>query len=233
MDDASTDTARSEASGASVGEAKWAAMKELERRYPGLDVEHVEFEVVEQSAGDEGEDAKVVAVADLSAWKAAEREFEWPSEPAERVREILRRIAAHLDLRASVDVEEGQEELSGSLSGSELGLFIGKHGQTIDAVQFLCAQAAYRGRAERKRVVVDAGGYRSRREAALHRQADRGAADAIRYGRAVELDSMVAQERRVVHLYLKDRPEVETHSEGDDPFRRVVITPLGGRLQSE
>jgi spoIIIJ-associated protein len=222
------DTARSEGSGSSVGEAKWAAMKELERRYPGLDVAHVQFEVLEESVGDEGEGgaARVVAVANLSAWAAAEQEFEWPSEPAERVREILRRVAAHLELRASVDVEEAQEELAGSLSGAELGLFIGKHGQTIDAVQFLCAQAAYRGRAERKRVVVDAGGYRARREAALQRQADRGAADALRYGRAVELDSMVAQERRLVHVYLKDRPEVETHSEGDEPFRRVVITPL-------
>jgi spoIIIJ-associated protein len=228
VEDAGSQSARSEASGSSVGEAKWAAMKELERRYPGLGVDHVQFEVLEESTGDEG-GARVQAVADLSAWAAAEREFEWPSEPAERVRELLRRVAVHLELRASVDVEETQEDLIGSLSGSELGLFIGKHGQTIDAVQFLCAQAAYRGQAERKRVVVDAGGYRARREAALQRQADRGAADAVRYGRAVELDSMVAQERRIVHVYLKDRPEVETHSEGDEPFRRVVITPLRER----
>jgi spoIIIJ-associated protein len=232
MNDSELDTARCEAKGATVGEAKWAAMKELERSYPGIDVEHVEFQVVDSSTGDE-DGVRVVAVADLTAWKTAEREFEWPGDPAERVREILRRIAAHLDLRASVDVEEGPEELRGSLSGSELGLFIGKHGQTIDAVELLCSQAAYRGRAERKRVAVDAGGYRSRREAALQRQADRGAADAVRYGRAVELDSMVAGERRLVHVYLKDRPDVETHSEGDEPFRRVVITPLRARSPGE
>ena len=76
-------------------------------------------------------------------------------------------------------------------------------------------------------MVVDAGGYRERREAALRRQADRGVADAVRFGRAVELDSMTAQERRVVHVYLRERAEVETHSEGDDPFRRIVITPVG------
>jgi spoIIIJ-associated protein len=59
----------------------------------------------------------------------------------------------------------------------------------------------------------------------LHRQADRATADALRYGRAVELDSMGAAERKVVHEYLQDHPDVATHSEGDEPFRRIVITP--------
>jgi spoIIIJ-associated protein len=217
-----------EAEGASVGEAKWGAMKELEHRYPGLNVEHVEFEVLEERpAGDDAGFARVSAVADVSAWRLAEQEFDWKEEPAERVRELLRRIAAHLGLRASVDVEEDDDELRATLSGSELALFIGKHGQTIDAIQLLCGQAAYRGQAGRKRVVVDAGGYRERREGALRRQADRGVADALRYGRPVELDSMSSGERRIVHVYLQDRPDVETHSEGDEPFRRIVITPAG------
>jgi spoIIIJ-associated protein len=219
-----------QAEGASLGEAKWAAMKELEHRYPGLDVEHVRFEVLEERAGDgEGGFVRVSAAADVSAWRVAEREFEWPEEPADRVRELLRRITAYLGLRASVDVEEDEGGLRAAVSGAELGLFIGKHGQTIDAVQFLCAQAAYRGQAERKRVVVDAGGYRERREAALRRQADRGAADALRYGRPVELDSMSSQERKFVHLYLEDHTAVETHSEGDEPFRRIVISPIHAR----
>ena len=216
-----------EAEGGSLGEAKWAAMKQLERRYPGLDVEHVEFEVLEQQVG-EGEEgfARVAATADLSAWREAEQEFTWPAEPAERVREIVKRVIAYLGLRASVDVEETDEDLRASISGPDLGLLIGKHGQTIDALQFLCSQAAFRGFEHRKHVTLDAGGYRERREAMLQRQADRGAADALRYGRAVELDSMAAAERKVVHLYLRDRPEVETHSEGDEPFRRIVITPV-------
>jgi spoIIIJ-associated protein len=221
--------ARMEAEGSSAGEAKWAAMKELERAHPGLTVDFVEFEVLEERSG-EGEaegHARVAAVADLEAWKSAEREFEWPEEPSERARELLRRITAHLGLRASVDVVEEEDVLKVAVSGPELGLFIGKHGQTIDAIQFLCAQAAYRGREGRKRVIVDAGGYRERREAAVLRQADRGAADAIRYGRAVELDSMPAFERKLVHTHLDSRPDVETHSEGDEPFRRIVITPLG------
>lgn len=227
------DSARVEAEAASAGEAKWAAMKELERRYPGLGVEHVEFRVLKEgSTRSESDAAKVVAIADLRAWRAAEQAFEWPDDPADRIREVLRRISALLGLRASVDVEENGEELRAGLSGTDLGLFIGKHGQTIDSIQYLCAQAAYRGRPERKRVIVDAGGYRERREAALRRQADRGAADAVRYGRSVELDSMSSQERRIVHLYLEPNPEVETHSEGDEPFRRIVITPIRRRASS-
>jgi spoIIIJ-associated protein len=219
---------RARGEGHSVGAAKWAAMKELERRFPGITVEQVEFEVLEEGGGEEadGPPAQVAAVADLAAWRLSEREFHWPAEPAERVRELLKRLVAHLGLRGSVDVEERDDEIYADVNGPELGLLIGTRGATLDAIQLICSQAAFRGAADRKRVTVDAAGYRERREAALRRQADRGVADALRYGRPVELDSMGSQERRVVHNYLKDRPEVETHSEGEDPFRRIVITPL-------
>jgi spoIIIJ-associated protein len=224
----SGDVVRVEADGTSVGAAKWAAMKQLEQRFPGIEVDHVEFEVLEEhpaaGGGDEGQ-VRVAAEANLSAWRAAEQEFAWPDEPAERVRAILRRTIAALAIRASVDVSESDDELRATVSGPDLGLLIGKHGQTIDSLQFICGQAAFRGREDRKRVVLDAGGYRERREAMLRRQADRGAADAVRYGRAVELDAMSANERKTVHVYLEDRGDVQTHSEGDEPFRRVVITP--------
>lgn len=220
---------RVEADGSSLGAAKWAAMKQLEQRYPGLDVEQVEFEVLEErpAVGDAEEGyVRVAATADVDAWRTAEKDFTWPDEPRERVREIVRRTISYLGVRASVDVEETAEEVRANISGPDLGLVIGKHGHTIDSLQFLCGQAAFRGAEERKRVVIDAGGYRERRESVLQRQADRGVADALRYGRAVELDSMGAAERKVVHVYLKDRPDVDTHSEGDEPFRRIVITPL-------
>jgi len=202
-------------------------MKELERSYPGISIDHVSFEVFEEEAEDEtGPVTRVVATADLERWQAAERDFAWPDEPAERVREILRRVVSALGLRASVDVTERDGEIWAEVSGPELGLLIGKHGQTLDALQSVCGQAAFRGSEDRVPVVVDAAGYRERREGALRRQADRGVADALRYGRAIELDSMGSQERKVVHNYLKDRADVDTHSEGDEPFRRIVITPL-------
>ena len=217
---------RAAGEGDSVGAAKWSAMKALEHRFPGITVEQVEFEVLEAGGGEEGPPARVRAVADVAAWRRSEREFHWPAEPAERVRELLKRLVAHLGLRGTVDVEEREDEIYADVNGPELGLLIGKRGATLDAIQFISAQAAFRGAADRKRVTVDAAGYRERREAALKRLADRGVADALRYGRPVELDSMGSQERRVVHNYLKDRPEVDTHSEGEDPFRRIVITPL-------
>ena len=77
-------------------------------------------------------------------------------------------------------------------------------------------------------MVVDAAGYRERREAALRRAADLAVADALEYGRAVELEPMGAFERRTVHMYLRERTEVETHSEGDEPDRRLVVTPVRG-----
>jgi spoIIIJ-associated protein len=212
----------------SVGAAKWAAMKELELRLPGITVEHVEFEVLDEGGGDDEAPARVEAVADVARFRAAEREFAWPPEPAERVREILKRLIAHLGLRGSVDVAERDDEIYADVNGPELGLLIGKHGATLDAIQLICAQAAFRGASDRKRVTVDAAGYRERRDAALRRHADRGVADALRYGRPVELDSMSSQERRTVHNYLKDQPEVDTHSEGEEPFRRIVITPVRG-----
>jgi spoIIIJ-associated protein len=224
----SGDAVQVEADGPGVGAAKWAAMKQLENRFPGIEVEHVQFEVLEErpASGDEQGYARVTASADVGAWRQAEKEFSWPDEPSERVRDIIRRTIAYLGIRASVDIEESADELRASVSGPELGLLIGKHGQTIDSLQFVCSQAAFRGKEERKRVVLDAGGYRERRESMLHRQADRAVADALRYGRAVELDSMAAAERRIVHVYLQERSEVETHSEGDEPFRRIVITPV-------
>ena len=220
-----------EADGPSVGAAKWAARTQLERRYPGIEVDHVEFEVLEEqpASGDAEGYARVAASADVSAWRESEKEFSWPDEAGERVREIVRRTISFLGIRASVDIEESEDELRATVSGPELGLLIGKHGQTIDSLQFVCSQAAFRGYEERKRVVIDAGGYRERREGMLQRQADRAVADALRYGRAIELDSMAAAERKVVHTYLKDRSDVDTHSEGDEPFRRIVVTPIRPR----
>jgi spoIIIJ-associated protein len=86
-------------------------------------------------------------------------------------------------------------------------------------------RAALRGDAQRKQVVVDAAGYRERHEAALHRAADRAVADALKFGRPVDLEPMRPLERKAVHVYLRDRTDIETHSEGDEPDRRLVITP--------
>jgi spoIIIJ-associated protein len=149
-----------------------------------------------------------------------------PEEPVDRVRALLERVVEELGLDASVSVEEGDEEIHADVDGEDVGLLIGRHGQTIDAVQLLCYQAAFRGRQERKRVTVDAAGYRRRQGESLRRRADMAAEDAVRHQEAVEMDPMGSNERRVVHEHLRDRTEVETYSEGDEPNRYVVVAPL-------
>ena len=152
---------------------------------------------------------------------------EVPEEPVERVREVVARVIEAIGLDASVDVTESDEEIRATVEGpDEMGRLIGRHGQTIDALQHIAWRAAFHDREERKAVVVDAAGYRQRREEALQRQADRAASEALRYGRPVELEPMSAAERKTVHNYLADRTDVETHSEGDEPERRLVVSPL-------
>jgi spoIIIJ-associated protein len=149
-----------------------------------------------------------------------------PAEPAERVRAILERVVDALEVEADVEVDEDPEQIVGRVDGEDVGLLIGRRGQTIDAVQLLCYRAAFRGLQERKRVVVDAAGYRERRQEAIERQADRAAERALKTAKEIELEPMTPSERRVVHQHLKDRAGVETFSEGDEPERCVIVAPL-------
>jgi spoIIIJ-associated protein len=149
-----------------------------------------------------------------------------PEQPAERVRAVIERVLDAVEIDAEVELEEDDEAITARIEGEDLGLLIGRHGQTIDALQLVCYRAAFRGSAERKRVVVDAAGYRDRRHDILSRQADSAAERALRGGNPVELEPMSSQERRVVHDHLKERAGIETYSEGDEPERRVIVAPL-------
>ena len=145
--------------------------------------------------------------------------------PAERVRDLLERVNEALNLEAEVEVLEEGDRIRGVLHGEDMGLFIGRHGQTIDAVQHLAFKVAAHGESPAPKVEVDAAGYRERRRTALERQADHAASDALRSARPVALDAMSATERKVVHEYLKDRDDVETYSEGTEPDRQLVVAP--------
>jgi spoIIIJ-associated protein len=143
------------------------------------------------------------------------------------VRDVLDHILAAVGVRARVDIDENDENVTATFVGGELGLLIGKHGQTIDAIQYLANAIVWRNRGdERKAVVVDAAGYRARREASLSTLAKRSAERAVGSGRSVELEPMTAVERKVVHVQLKDVPGVVTRSEGTEPNRFVVIDPV-------
>jgi spoIIIJ-associated protein len=149
-------------------------------------------------------------------------------EPAELLEELLEEITAGLGLDAEVEVEERDGVLRGLIVGDDVGLFIGRRGQTIDAVQHLAQRIVFPEGPSTTRVEIDADGYRERRAELLREDADDAAEEALREGRPVELDPMPPSERRIVHEYLRERGGVETHSEGEEPKRYLVITPADG-----
>jgi spoIIIJ-associated protein len=224
-----TEAVQVEATGETVGEAKWAALRELEKLQPGIDKTAVQFQVL--SEGERGllgvgyAPARVIASVDPTA-VIDEAPAEEDSELGREVREVLGRILEAIGVRAQISLREDDESLVASLGGRELGLVIGKHGQTIDAIQYLVNAIIWRGQTDgRKQVVVDAAGYRARREATLEALAVRSAERAVASAKAVELEPMTAVERKVVHVRLKEFPGVGTRSEGTEPNRFVVIEP--------
>ena len=222
-------TVQVEAEGETVGEAKWSALRELEKLAPGIDKAAVRFQVV--SEGERGllgvgyAPARVVATVAEDA--APVRELRDESDPAALARELVERIAAALGVDCRAAVAEDDETIVVNCSGRELGMLIGRHGQTIDAMQYLAN--AIRRRAfpdEEREVVVDAAGYRERRRATLEQLAVRSAQRVVDDGAPVELEPMTAIERKVVHVRLKEFPGVETSSEGTEPNRFIVVSPV-------
>ena len=224
-----------ETTGETVGEAKWAALRELERLRPGLDKTAVRFQVVTE--GERGllgvgyEPARVVAtVAGQAAPAAPDADFAGPrageSDDAARLRELVERIAREIGVQCTVEVEEGEAELRAVCDGHDLGMLIGRHGQTIDALQYLVNAIVLRSELpETKPVIVDAAGYRARREATLTALADRTADQVRATGEEAPLEPMTAVERKIVHLHLKELHGVETRSEGTEPNRYVIVAP--------
>ena len=221
-----------EATGETVGEAKWAALRELEKRHPGLDKAAVQFEVVAE--GERGilgvgyEPARVLAhLPAEAAVEAAEAEpVTEEGGQAGEARALVAQIVDAIGVDADVVARDEPEAIVVTCSGPDVGLLIGRHGQTIDAVQYLLNVIAYRAYGDDKRdVVVDAAGYRARRQATLESLADRVAERVLESGEPEELEPMTAVERKVVHLRLKEVAGVGTTSEGNEPNRYVVVIP--------
>jgi spoIIIJ-associated protein len=218
-----------EATGETVGEAKWAALRELERLAPGVDRDGVRFQVV--SEGERG--LLGVGYAPARVLATADRPPARPSEPAPVgegehaiARELLERVVGTLGLDATVRVDDSGDEILATVTGADLGVLIGRHGQMIDSLQYLANAMAHRALGEeRRRIVIDAAGYRARRASTLEALARRTAEQASATGLRVELESMSAVERRIVHEVLKEDPEVSTVSEGTEPNRYVVVVP--------
>jgi spoIIIJ-associated protein len=215
-----------EATGETVGEAKWKALRDLERLAPDVDKTSVRYQVV--SEGERGllgvgyMPARVIAAADAPDAPEAAVDGD-VSEVAARVRTLVEHVVAAIGAGSRVDVRETEEEISVACVGGDAGLLIGKHGQTIDALQYV-ANAAVHRRGEGKLVTVDVSGYRERRRVTLEGIAVR-AGDRALGGERVELEPMTAVERKVVHERLQDVAGVQTASEGTEPNRYVVVLP--------
>ena len=224
-----------EATGETVGEAKWAAVRELQRLVPGLDRDAIRFQVVTE--GERGllgvgtTPARVVASAVAAAPEPgpAGRALEpVPTGEPAIAEGLLDRACAALGIDARVSLVEREGELVATAEGDDAGVLIGRHGQMLDALQLLANAIAHvQVGEERRRIVIDAAGYRGRRAETLETLARRTAERVSATGQPVMLEPMSAVERRLVHEALKDDPEIETASDGVEPYRAVVVLPRG------
>jgi spoIIIJ-associated protein len=145
----------------------------------------------------------------------------------EALEDLLAEVTEGLGLDVEIEVEQTEETLTGRVQGADVGLLIGRRGQTIDAVQHLAQRIVFPEGPAPLRVVIDADGYRERRAEALRADADDAAEEVLRSGREVEMEPMPASERRVVHEHLRERGDVSTHSEGEEPERHLVVSLPG------
>ena len=130
-----------------------------------------------------------------------------------------------MGLDVNIKVFANGESVYIDIDGKDSGTVIGKRGQTLDAIQYLTSLVVNKGREGYTRVVIDAEGYRKKREQTLEKLAHRLADKVSRQGRSVRLEPMNPYERKVIHTALQDRAGVTTRSEGEEPYRRVVIEP--------
>lgn len=199
-----------EKTGKTVEDALEAALIEL-----GVERDQVEYRVVEAPSKAlfgilGGREAKVVVTVKKV-------------DPAEAARNFLEKVTKAMGLVVGIDVVYGEENITLNLRGEDLGLLIGKHGQTLDALQYLTNLASHQEGRERQRIVVDIEDYRKRRADTLEQLALRLADRVKRSGERVFLEPMTPHERKIIHMSLQDDSSVETYSEGQEPFRRVVI----------
>ena len=143
-------------------------------------------------------------------------------------------VTGYMGIEANLEKEENEDTVFYSLNGQRMGTVIGRRGETLDALQYLTNIVAGKEKEiPRKRVVIDAEDYRQRREETLVRLATRLAAKAKKSGRRVVLEPMNPQERRVIHTTLEGDTEVRSISEGEDPYRRLVIYPILGEYRGD
>lgn len=149
------------------------------------------------------------------------------SDPCAVLEAMFEAVLDGMDLEGTLTVTRTDAgEIAIDIAGDDLEALIGRDGAVIDALQYLAHQAALRAAGgEAQRVTLDAGGYRERRRHQLERLAEHAANEAVAHGEEIELDAMTPHDRRIVHMALAERSDIETRSEGDEPNRRIVVLP--------
>ncbi|MBQ8506620.1 MAG: protein jag [Clostridia bacterium] len=176
----------------------------------------------------ENKEPKAEPVTEAAPMEPAEPFVATPEEEltdtAKNARSFLLGLTEKMGVPATIEVGESEEQLKMVLSGENMSILIGRRGETLDALQYLTSLNVNRGREEYLRVSLDTENYRAKREEALRKLAVRMANRAKKSGRRVALEPMNPNERRILHSALQNDPEVTTHSEGEEPYRRVIIT---------
>lgn len=193
-----------------VREIDTGASADLDAKDPSADMAELETRL--------GEEADETVTAAKPGVSLAEQE--------ERARKFLEDVFAAMKIEVELQRSETEEGVLFQIEGESLGILIGKHGQTLDALQYLTNLAANRGvSGERLHVLLDIEGYRARREETLTRLAGHLAEKACRIGQEIHLEPMNRHERKIIHMALQDSRKVSTYSAGDEPRRYVVIVP--------
>lgn len=200
---------RVEISAKTIDEAIKLAAEQLE-----TDIDNLEIEVLEEASkgffGLGSKQARILASVKENSQGA--------------ITNFLAEVTKLMGFDIEVSCKEDEQYLLLTLSGDNLGNIIGRHGETLDALQYLTNLVAYRQGCERKRIILDAEGYRKRREKTLKNLALRLSERVKRSGRPVVLEPMNPQERRLIHTALQNDSEVQTLSEGEEPYRKVIIS---------
>ena len=182
----------------------------------GLTKDDIDYEVIEfPSKG-------ILGIGSKPAKVLIKEKF----NPSNEVKVFLNGVLKPFNISYDLEVEEHDEYIKAKITGDDLAILIGKHGKTIDAIQYLLALSVNKKTEEYRKVLLDVNGYREKREQTLENLANRQAQRAKAIKKKIYLEPMNAMERRIIHSVLNEDPEIETYSEGEEPFRRIVIQPV-------
>ncbi|WP_031514336.1 RNA-binding cell elongation regulator Jag/EloR [Desulfofalx alkaliphila] len=200
-----------EVTGKTIEDALLNAVNEL-----GVSRDEIEYEVLEEASK---------GLFGFFGVKPARVKVILKENPVKKTTELLQSIVKAMDLPVDIQVNDNGQAIKVNMQGPDLGVLIGRRGETLDALQYLVNLSVNKNLEKRQKIILDVEGYRTRREETLKKLALRLADKAKRRGKSVVLEPMNAQERRIIHTALQTRDDIYTFSEGEEPYRKIVIAP--------